>query len=152
MAFPVKARRRTKPTRRGIAFWAVGADGAVLLRRRPLVGLLGGMMEIPSTGWRETRWTVGEARRLAPAPATWRRLPGVVRHSFTHFNLELTVLAGCAIGEGEIPLPSGSVWCPLGRLADYALPSLMKKVVRHAVDGGAANGRGVRQRAAPSAD
>jgi len=49
---PARAAKIPRPVRRGIAFWAQRADGAVLLRRRPPSGLLGGMMEIPSTPWR----------------------------------------------------------------------------------------------------
>jgi A/G-specific adenine glycosylase len=97
----------------------------VLLRRRPENGLLGGMMEVPSTEWRAHDWTFAEARRLAPSAARWRRLPGVVRHTFTHFHLELTVLAGRSEAVG-----AAGVWCPPSRLGDHALPTLMKKVAR----------------------
>ncbi len=127
-AYPVKARKSPRPTRRGVAFWAVRDDGAVLLRRRPETGLLGGMMEIPSTEWRQAPWLLPEARALAPVATRWRSLPGIVRHTFTHFHLELTVLSGrIADGDGL-----DGVWCPPGRLSDHALPTLMKKVARHA--------------------
>ena len=33
------------------------------------------------------------ALRAAPLKAAWRRLPGVVTHTFTHFPLELVVYA-----------------------------------------------------------
>ena len=55
------AQAGAKPLRHGVAFWAVRADGAVLLRRRPEKGLLGGMMEVPSTDWRAAPWRVEEA-------------------------------------------------------------------------------------------
>ena len=38
----------------GLAFVALREDGCVLLRRRPEAGLLGGMLEVPSTDWAET--------------------------------------------------------------------------------------------------
>ena len=50
---PRRARKAAKPTRKGIAFWTLSASGEVLIRRRTESGLLGGMMEIPSTDWRE---------------------------------------------------------------------------------------------------
>ena len=124
-AYPVRRPRKAKPTRRGVAFWTVRADGCVLLRRRSESGLLGGMMEVPSTDWREGDWTLADARRLAPAKARWCRLPGVVSHTFTHFNLELTVL----VGQTKAVAAAG-VWCPPSRLGDYALPTVMKKVAR----------------------
>ena len=56
-------------------------------------------------------------------------LPGLVRHSFTHFHLELAVLAGevrAGFSKG------GGQWVRLDALGDHALPSVMKKVVAHA--------------------
>ena len=120
-----------KPLRRGVAFWAVRADGAVLLRRRPEKGLLGGMMEVPSTPWREAEWSAADAKAAAPVPARWRALPDRVRHTFTHFALELTVLTG-AVGAG---VTAGGLWVARDRLDEYALPSLMKKVIAHASNG-----------------
>ena len=124
---PRRSPKAAKPTRRGLAFWAVRADGAVLLRRRAPQGLLGGMMEVPSTPWRAAAWTPAAARAHAPLAARWRRLPGVVRHSFTHFHLELGVLAASVDGGAA----ADGVWCPVERLGDYALPTVMKKLARH---------------------
>ena len=61
--------------------------------------------------------------------AEWRLLPGNVRHTFTHFHLELTLATGRA---GPKAAPQG-IWCPLDRLEDQALPTVMRKVVRHAL-------------------
>jgi A/G-specific adenine glycosylase len=97
----------------------------VLLRRRPEKGLLGGMTEIPSTPWRSEPWTVDEAIEIAPAAAEWAPLPGTVRHGFTHFRLELAIVAGKGEADG--------MWSRVDRLGEHALPTLMKKVARHAV-------------------
>ena len=129
---PRKAPKAARPTRHGIAYWAVRPDGAVLLRRRPERGLLGGMIEIPSTDWRDQAWPEGVAAATAhaPAPAEWRILPGMVRHTFTHFHLEL-VVASARLG-ADWPAIDG-LWSPVERLGEHALPSVMKKIVRHAV-------------------
>ena len=134
---PRRAPKAAKPTRRGLAFWAVRADGAVLLRRRADDGLLGGMMEVPSTPWRAAAWAPAEARAHAPVAARWRRLPGVVRHGFTHFRLELGVLAAAVDGDS----PADGVWCRPERFGEHALPTVMKKVARHAL--AAASTRGL---------
>ena len=63
----------------------------------------------------------------APAEAEWRKLDGVVKHTFTHFHLELQVVAATA----DVPDAQG-IWWPLDRLHEQALPTVMKKVVRHA--------------------
>ncbi len=129
-AYPVRAPRKARPTRRGVAFWTMGDGATVLLRRRPERGLLGGMMEVPSTDWRERPWTLTEAAAAAPLAATWRPLPGAARHTFTHFHLELEVVAGRARGGA----PAGTKWCPIDALSAEALPTVMKKVVRLALD------------------
>ena len=57
---------------------------------------------------------------------------GLVRHTFTHFHLELTVLAG------RIDTKAGAdgIWCAPGKFGEFALPTAMKKVVRLAVEYG----------------
>jgi A/G-specific adenine glycosylase len=122
---PVPAEKPERPLRYGVAFWLTRSDGAVLLRRRPQKGLLGGMTEIPSTPWRPEPWSLADAVRLAPVAAVWSPLPGSVHHGFTHFRLELAILAG--VGEAD------GLWSPVDRLGEHALPTLMKKLARHAV-------------------
>ena len=124
-ALPARAEKPERPWRYGVAFWLTRSDGAVFLRRRPEQGLLGGMTEIPSTPWRSEAWAFEEAVRLAPAAAQWAPLPGTVRHGFTHFRLELAVMAGSGEADG--------LWSRVDRLGEHALPTLMKKVARHAV-------------------
>jgi A/G-specific adenine glycosylase len=127
---PRKADKPVRPHRAGVAFWVVDGTGAVLLRRRAEKGLLGGMMEIPSTEWGATAPLVVAAKAVAPITVEWRVLPGQVRHVFTHFELTLTVWATKVTGKGD---PALGVWVTPDRFGDYALPSLMMKVVRHAL-------------------
>ncbi|CAA7622945.1 A/G-specific adenine glycosylase [Magnetospirillum sp. UT-4] len=126
---PAKAEKAPRPTRHGIAFWLIRPDGAVLLRRRPPHGLLGGMMEVPGTEWRDGLWSLDEAAAHAPLAAEWRPLPGRVAHTFTHFHLELAV----ATAKAGPRAAARGIWCPLDNLGDQALPTLMRKVVRHAL-------------------
>ena len=127
---PVKSPKRRKPVRRGVAFWAVAPSGDILLRRRPDRGLLGGMIEVPSSDWREAPVPeLGAVDGEAPVAARWRLLPGLVRHTFTHFHLELTVAAARVTR----PDAAAGLWVPVDRLGDQALPTVMKKVVNHAM-------------------
>jgi A/G-specific adenine glycosylase len=129
-SLPRKADKAARPSRAGIAFWLVDGTGAVLLRRRPDKGLLGGMIETPSTAWLSTPPTPAQARASAPIGAEWRVLPGVVRHVFTHFELTLTVWAARIDGPGD---PSLGLWVTPDRFGEVALPSVMMKVARHAL-------------------
>jgi len=131
---PRRAAKAQKPTRRGVAFFAVDTAGAVLLRRRAESGLLGGMIEVPSTEWRAEPWSRDEALDAAPVAGDWRALEGVVRHTFTHFHLELSVLAARVARTGD----ASGHWCAIDRLGEQALPTVMKKVIAHALKAGEA--------------
>lgn len=135
---PRRAPKKQKPTRKGVVFWAVSPDGSILLRRRPEKGLLGGMVEVPSTEWREDAWTPDAATKHAPIQADWTALPGQVRHTFTHFHLELEVFAAHVAGPVSDPVSdrapetnSAGIWCPPDQFGEHALPSVMKKIVAH---------------------
>jgi A/G-specific adenine glycosylase len=130
---PRRAPKADKPTRRGLAFVLARKDGAILLRKRPARGLLGGMDEVPSSPWREGRLSTDEAMQAAPVPARWQILDGLVRHTFTHFHLELTVAHAVATTGGLARLAPGTTWCTVDRMTERALPTVMRKVIAHAV-------------------
>jgi A/G-specific adenine glycosylase len=126
---PRKAPKAEIPTRRAHAYWLTNSTGEVLLRTRPDKGLLGGMSEVPSSEWAEK--LPRDAAPHAPIEADWTRVPGQVMHTFTHFHLELTVHVATL---PRIKLPDASYRLALiAELAGEALPSVMRKIVRHAL-------------------
>jgi A/G-specific adenine glycosylase len=127
---PRKKVKAPVPIRYGTAFWIERQDGAVLLRRRPEKGLLGGMMEIPSTPWLGSK--LRDAGVHAPIKTTWRKLSETVEHTFTHFHLELAIL-GAETVSGETPDDGEYRWVARDDLADEALPTVMRKVVAAAL-------------------
>ncbi len=129
---PARAPKAEKPTRRGLAFVLANRDGAILLRKRPARGLLGGMDEVPSSPWREGKLVIKEALKDAPVPANWKVLEGGVRHTFTHFHLELAVARATATTSRLAKLAPGSAWVEIDRLTERALPTVMRKVISHA--------------------
>ncbi len=88
---PVKGEKAVRPLRRGVAFVARDKTGAVLLEKRPEKGLLGSMMQPPLGPWTEEFPSRAEALKQAPFRADWKKRPGIVRHGFTHFELEIEV-------------------------------------------------------------
>jgi A/G-specific adenine glycosylase len=139
--FPRRARKREGALRRGVAFVALRADGCVLMRSRPPKGLLGGMTEVPNTPWThdfDAGQALSHAPQLGRAQPKWRRLPGVVSHVFTHFPLELVVYRA-QVPRGALA-PAGARWIALKELGGEALPSVMRKVVAHALGYGPSGG------------
>jgi A/G-specific adenine glycosylase len=130
---PRRAPKADKPTRRGLAFVLARKDGAILLRKRPTNGLLGGMDEVPSSPWREGKLVIADALKEAPVPANWKVLDGGVRHTFTHFHLELAVARATAATAGLAKLAPGAAWVEIDRMTERALPTVMRKVIAHAV-------------------
>jgi A/G-specific adenine glycosylase len=123
---PLRGAKPARPTRYGLAFVAMDRTRRVLLRRRPPKGLLGGMMEVPTSAWTKAPCALDGN---APFRADWRKLPGRVSHGFTHFQLELDVFAARLARAPDVD----GRWVPVGDLAREALPSLMRKVLAHAL-------------------
>ena len=127
--FPVRLPKAEKPLRRGAAFVAVRSDGAILLRKRAEKGLLGGMTEVPTTGW-TARIDGATTDAAAPFPANWRHA-GQIAHVFTHFALELEVFRAEVNGAA----PAGHFWSLAHDISGEALPTVMKKAIEAAIPG-----------------
>jgi A/G-specific adenine glycosylase len=129
-SFPRKQPKPEGALRRGAAFVALRANDSILLRTRVAKGLLGGMVEPPTSAW-SADYDVDQATLDAPLAAAWMRLPGLVRHTFTHFPLELTVFLGRVLP--ETPAPDDMRWTPIDELGEEALPNVTRKVLAHAL-------------------
>jgi A/G-specific adenine glycosylase len=137
-SLPVKTQKAVRPSRYGIAFLVQREDGAILLRQRPEAGLLGGMLEVPSTVWGDAPPPRKEALRAAPVTTSWLPLTGSVVHVFTHFRLELIVYRALVPVDASFTLWAEQERCRWVKRRDLhaqALPSVMKKVLAHGLDG-----------------
>ena len=110
-AFPARKARKDRPHRYGLAWWVRRGD-ELWLTRRPASGLLGGMAALPGPDWTSLR---PRANPLA-----------VHRHGFTHFTLDLLVVA-CAepVGDGW--------WQAVDRLDQVGLPTLYRRAIEAAL-------------------
>ncbi|QYJ06568.1 A/G-specific adenine glycosylase [Qipengyuania flava] len=117
---PVKAPKKAKPVRQGRAFW-IEREGQVWLVRREGKGMLGGMRALPDDGWSAR----GDGSQEAPVAGEWDRA-GLVRHTFSHFALELSVevqrSAAQPDGAGE--------WWDVAAIDEAGLPTLFAKAAR----------------------
>ena len=120
LAFPVPPAKAEKPRRFGHTF-VIRNQGRVFVRQRGPRGMLAKMTETPGSDWADA-----EAAVAFPFAGDWREA-GRVEHTFTHFHLTLTVWTISA----DHPLDEGW-WADDRRLAEEALPSLFRKVLRQA--------------------
>ena len=127
---PLRTPKSEKPKRIGKAYVAVRSDGAILMRTRPDKGLLGGMTEVPTTGWSEGRGGLGGDAK-APIAAHWQRA-GTINHVFTHFSLDLDVYRAEVAG---VTPPHGHRWVGANDVPGEALPTVMKKAIELAIPG-----------------
>lgn len=104
--FPAQKIKAVRPHRFGTAYW-IERKGRIWLVRRPPSGLLGGMPALPGSEW------TGASSRAGTVLST-------VRHVFTHFRLDLAVIAAREPG-------GDGWWQPLDGLADAGLPTLYRK-------------------------
>ena len=133
---PVKLAKAHRPVRYGTAFLALREDGHVLLRKRPEAGLLGGMLEVPSGEWGDDWLPLDQALAAQPVKTEWWSVPGVVSHTFTHFKLELMVLRAIVPVNASLTFwatPDQCRWVARRDLGGAALPSVMRKVIAHAL-------------------
>jgi A/G-specific adenine glycosylase len=125
-SLPGKAPRRERPLRQGAAFFVRRRDGAVLVRTRPPKGLLGGMTEIPGSGW-DIHLDAASVARQAPVKACYRKLDRQVAHAFSHFHLRLDIYVAEVASWRRAP--TGYRFVPDCRLDKEAFPSVMRKII-----------------------
>jgi A/G-specific adenine glycosylase len=125
-SFPVKPQKKLKPVRQGQAYW-IERDGAVWLVTRPGKGMLGGMRSLPDDGWSAR----GDGSGVGPLDGVWRPL-GTVRHSFTHFDLELQLMLYSGGNLARLAADKGE-WWRVDQLEEAGLPTLFAKAARLAL-------------------
>ena len=116
---PRKRAKAERPRRHGAAY-LLTRNGQIALVRRSPKGLLGGMLALPTSDWRDRPWSDAESLAAAPVDAPWRPV-GEIEHVFTHFALTLRVFRA----EGDW---DGALWTPLAGLE--AMPSVFLKAAR----------------------
>ena len=143
-ALPVKPVKAQKKQRNGLHLILYDAAyHRMLVHRRPPRGLLGGMLGVPGPDWREGDvYTVDELSAILSA---WGLdalelipLPGVVRHSFTHFDLEAALVVAPVSSPRHIAVLDSMIarepewqWLMLEKPDQSALPTVFAKMVQH---------------------
>jgi A/G-specific adenine glycosylase len=124
--FPQAKPRKAMPVRRTRMLMLV-SDGAVLLEKRPPAGIWGGLWGFPELGadvdvadWCRARFGA------APKRSTLRP---VLRHTFSHFHLDIEPLELTLPPTAAVQETAGSCWQPLGVMPKLGLAAPVKRLL-----------------------
>ena len=129
---PVSRRRAPRRLRRSHMLFVLRSR-RVLLQRRPPRGIWGGLWappEFPDADAAEA-WAV--TNFAAPASRT-RRLP-VLRHAFTHFDLDIEPWVLEIPGTGHEVSEDGTRWHKLAALHEVGMPAPVARLLKECMDG-----------------
>ena len=127
---PQRGKTIVRPKRYATAFVLTNKKKQIFLRQRPEKGLLGGMMEVPTSDWlTESMPADAESLRDAPLKSLWTMRPGIIRHIFSHFELQVRVATSVT---SRMSTGASGHWVKMDDLKHEALPSVMRKIIHHA--------------------
>jgi A/G-specific adenine glycosylase len=98
----------------------------VLLERRPPAGIWGGLLTLPEGGVAEAR---AYARRHGFRLIRMQPMAGV-RHSFTHFRLQIQTLLCTVVASPNVVAEAGWQWLAYAEIETAALPTPIRRLLR----------------------
>ncbi len=113
-AYPPQKRKTLKPTKYATAWLCYNTQGEILWLKRPTPGIWAGLWALPMTDF-----------ALQQTPTNVQPLLEV-KHSFTHFNLQLQV---CAPIGASATVPTDGVYVSQAGASQLALPGLYSKIL-----------------------
>ncbi len=122
---PMRKAKQKKPQKHGYVYWIKNDSGHILFERRGEKGMLAGTIGLPTSPW------VDEAIEKTHLSSTLNgtKSPVMVRHSFTHFDLELQGITGKA-AEKDLPGAGNYFWVPPKEAEKLGIPTLFKKALK----------------------
>ena len=120
-SLPMRLEKINKPLRYGTAY-IIKNRGHIILEKRSDKGLLANLWGVPTSGWHVV---LKDEKKISDAQDTKS-----VKHVFTHFTLYLDIhciqLFPCEV----VKLKSNQKFIALEEIKNYALPTLMKKILK----------------------
>lgn len=129
-SYPVKAPKKIKAERWGMAWW-IKHDKHILLVKRESKGMLGGMMAMPDDGWRAGQDGSGKLSFVIESDniENISLINAHVQHSFTHFSLKLKLTSIVLNKKLDIDLDN-AIWWPIENIMEAGLPTTFSKVAK----------------------
>jgi A/G-specific adenine glycosylase len=124
-SLPARKAKGLKPQKHGYVYWVVDTKGRVLLERRAEKGMLGSTLGLPTSEWVDPSLKRVHLAFIKPKI----RKNVLIRHSFTHFDLELQGIE--ASPHDHLPDTLGEyIWVEMEQLKTLGFPTLFKKAVK----------------------
>lgn len=126
--FPQPRPKKSIPTRSTLMLVLRNADGAVLLMKRPPVGIWGGLWSLPECpNHVEMRTWVRETLGVAVSSVTTHN---PLRHTFSHFHLDILPIL-CTVENPTLGVMEANemVWYKSQSPNDYGLPAPVKRIL-----------------------
>jgi len=110
--YPGRKPKTVKPQRQTTMVMAV-SDNAVFLERRPAAGIWGGLWSLPEM---EAADVEDWCRRVLDGAAHERETWSTLRHSFSHFDLDIEpVIVRGSVASSKVADTDDTAWCELDR-------------------------------------
>jgi A/G-specific adenine glycosylase len=131
-AYPAPRPKKALPLRAVTMLLLCNERGEVLLEKRPPAGIWGGLWSFPE---------LADAADVEDAGTIWQQATGisfqrletwpVLRHSFTHFQLEITPLLAAVVHEsGHVMEGAGRVWYNTRQSTERGLAAPVKQLLQ----------------------
>lgn len=123
---PRRKEKAAQPKRAGYIYWITNAKGEILFETRPSKGLLGGMTGLPTSDW-VTPKAIKHISAIKIGDNALMSKDLKIRHTFTHFDLELLGV--------KLPAPRGfkpqphQFWVAPDQITELGFPTVFKKFV-----------------------
>ena len=123
-SFPGKKPKKDKPLKQTTMLMAV-ADGAVYLERRPASGIWGGLWSLPEVE-DPGEWCDRELSAKALDFESW----GTLRHSFSHYDLDISPVVVHLDGESsKVADGDGTTWYRLSETPPGGIAAPVRKLI-----------------------
>lgn len=125
---PTRAPKKLRPSKIGYFAVLTNPDGAVLLEKRPPVGVWGGLWCLPEAGQTSDEaecWLLANQAQENQWPG-----PTSLAHQFTHFDLSLRILRG-TVNHKDPVICEGSqrAWFLVDELDSLGVPAPIRKIL-----------------------
>jgi len=127
---PARIREEKKSRRYGYVYWITNEEGEVLIHKRPEKGLLGGMMALPTSEWKnDIKYAAVDTLSFLSdsflSDNVVEDYKAHIEHVFTHFHLTLYLQKAVISDCKEIP-PSYK-WLCVEEVSASGMPTVFQK-------------------------